>query len=66
CPWGVVNGIEAARLIRHCYDGLIIFLTAYLNKEKIDEAKSISPSDFLNKPYLEHDLLAVVEKAFFR
>ena len=63
---GKLDGIETARQIRQRHDIPIIFLTAYSNLAKIEEAKNISPYGYIKKPYLEQDLLATVEKALYK
>ena len=63
---GKLDGIETARQIRQRHDIPIIFLTAYSNLAKIEEAKNISPYGYIKKPYLEHDLLATVENALYK
>jgi CheY-like chemotaxis protein len=59
---GKLNGIETARQIRQHYDIPILFLTAYSDRTKIEEAKNIPSCAYLDKPYLESNLLAAIEK----
>ncbi len=58
---GSIDGIETARRIRQQYDIPILFLTAYPNIAKIEELKSVSFCGYLNKPYLENELLTAIE-----
>jgi len=58
---GKLNGIETARQIRQHYDIPILFLTARSERTNIEEAKSIPSCAYLDKPYLEKDLLAAIE-----
>jgi CheY-like chemotaxis protein len=59
---GSIDGLETARRIRQHFDIPILFLTAYSNIAKIEELKSIKFCGYLDKPYLEHDLLAAIKK----
>jgi two-component system, response regulator PdtaR len=60
---GSLDGIETARQIRQQYPIPVIFLTAYSNQNRIDEAQRVSPFGYLKKPVLEDELLAAIRKA---
>ncbi len=63
---GKIDGIETSRRIRKDLDIPIIFITAYSNQNRMNEARSISPDGYLLKPFREKDLLAVVGQALAR
>ena len=60
---GTIDGIETARQIRKNRDIPIVFISAYSNQARINEALSISPGGYLLKPFEEKNLLAVVRQA---
>ena len=60
---GSLDGIETAKKIRQRYTLPIIFLTAYSDRSRIEEAKEISSSAYLTKPVSEEDLLAAIGDA---
>jgi CheY-like chemotaxis protein len=60
---GSLDGIETAKKIRQRYTLPIIFLTAYSDRSRIEEAKEISSSAYLTKPVSEEDLLAAIRDA---
>jgi CheY-like chemotaxis protein len=57
---GSLDGIETARKIRHRYDIPIVFLTAYSDRNRIEQAKEVSSFAYLIKPVLEEALLAAI------
>jgi len=60
---GPINGIEASRRINTIHNIPIIFLTAYNDKNTIDEAISTSPKSYLIKPFKRQELYASVTLA---
>ena len=60
---GSLDGIETARQIRQQYPIPVIFLTAYSNQNRIDEAQKVSPFGYLKKPVLEDELLGAISRA---
>ncbi len=58
-----MNGIEAARQIGMNQDTPVIFLTAFAEDDKIEEAKSSRPLGYLLKPVQERDLRVSIEIA---
>jgi CheY-like chemotaxis protein len=60
---GSLDGIETAKKIRQRYTFPIIFLTAYSDRSRIEQAKEISSSSYLTKPVSEEDLLAAIGDA---
>jgi CheY-like chemotaxis protein len=63
---GKIDGIQTTREIRQICDIPVIFLTAYSNEARINEAKKISPYGYILKPCMEHDLVGAIEKALHR
>ncbi len=60
-----LNGIAAAKVIRKEKSARsIVFLTAYSDKEFIDEAKNIGASGYLSKPISEKNLIPTLEIAY--
>jgi len=60
---GPMDGVEAARQIRHRYDIPVIFLSAYSDQSRIDEADAVSPYGFLTKPVMDDQLISTIEDA---
>ena len=60
---GEIDGIETSRRIRKHRPIPIIFISAYSNQNRIEEALAVSPCGYLLKPFEEKDLLAVIRKA---
>jgi len=60
---GLMNGIEAAMIIRARWDIPVIFATAFSDAATLDRAKPARPLGFVVKPYTERDLHLAVELA---
>jgi CheY-like chemotaxis protein len=60
---GPLDGIETAKKIRHQYTIPIVFLTAYSDRGRIEQAKEVSSFAYLIKPVSEDDLLAAIRDA---
>jgi len=60
---GSLDGIETARQIRSRFPIPVIFLSAYSNQNRIDEAHAVSPYGYLTKPVMQDDLLAAIRGA---
>jgi CheY-like chemotaxis protein len=60
---GSLDGIETARKIRQQYTIPIIFLTAYSDKNRREQAKELSAVEYLIKPVIEEDLLTAIRSA---
>ena len=59
-----ISGAEAAREIHHDYpDIIIIFLTAYSDREMIDIAVESNAFAYLLKPYRDKEIIATLELA---
>jgi PAS domain S-box-containing protein len=62
---GDMDGIETAAEIRSRFDIPIVFLTAYLDEERIGRAKLTMPFGYLLKPVQARDLKVTVEMALY-
>jgi len=60
------SGIEAARVIAETCDSAVVILTAFAQREFIDEANSAGVMAYLVKPYQRADLTPAVELALSR
>jgi CheY-like chemotaxis protein len=60
---GKLDGIETARQIREKYPIPVIFLTAYSNQNRIEQAKVVSPHGYLMKPVMEDELFTAIDSA---
>ena len=54
---GNIDGIETARRVRLRYNIPVIFLTAYIDDERMRCAQEISPYGYLIKPVVERKLM---------
>jgi two-component system response regulator YesN len=58
-----LSGLEATRKLRQCCPAAkVVILTAYNEFEFAREAVKLGASDYIVKPYLPHDLLALLER----
>jgi two-component system, cell cycle sensor histidine kinase and response regulator CckA len=60
---GQMDGIEAARQIRHEHATPVIFLTAYSSEDIRQRAAQVRPSGYILKPYEKHELHQVIATA---
>ncbi len=61
-----MDGIEAARILTQEDIAPVIFLTAYSQKELVDQAKEAGVVAYLVKPFRESDLAPAIEIALAR
>ena len=61
-----MTGTDAAEKIRSQSGIPIIFLTAYLNKHFLEQAKLSQPFGYLLKPFNEKELYATIEMALYK
>jgi two-component system, sensor histidine kinase and response regulator len=61
-----MTGADAAEQIRAELKLPIIFLTAYLNKHLLEQAKLSEPYGYLIKPFNEKELYATIEMALYK
>ena len=62
---GVMDGIEAAEVIRNRFGIPVIFSTAYLDEGRIERAKITMPFGYVLKPIQERDLKVTIEMALY-
>jgi len=61
-----MDGLEAAEKIHSNLDIPIVFLTAYANDQTLQSAKGAEPFGYLIKPFIERELKATLEMAFYK
>lgn len=61
---GKMDGIEVAQYLKNNFDIPIIFLTAFAEEERLEQAKTTEPYGYLVKPVQERELYATIEMAF--
>ncbi|CAM3303697.1 MULTISPECIES: response regulator [Brevibacillus] len=59
----ILNGVKASQIIRSFSDSSILLLTAYSQKELIQDARKAGVTAYLVKPISEEDLIPAVEIA---
>jgi two-component system, response regulator PdtaR len=59
----ILNGIKAAKIIRQRSNAAILLLTAYSQRELIEDAKESGVTAYLVKPITEADLIPAIEMA---
>jgi CheY-like chemotaxis protein len=62
---GKMDGIETAELIRRECEIPIVFLTAYMDEERMDRAKLTMPFGYILKPVQERDLKVTIAMALY-
>ncbi len=62
---GEMDGIEAADLIRSRFGIPVIFLTAYADDERLQQAKRTQPYGYVLKPFRGRELKIVIEMALY-
>jgi CheY-like chemotaxis protein len=63
---GEMNGITAASRIVEKAAIPIIFLTSFIQKSVLDQAKNAAPYGYLVKPVTERDLVTTIETALYK
>lgn len=63
---GIMNGIEAAKIITTELDIPVVFVTSYADDDIIEKAKSVRPYGYIIKPFNELEIKASIEVALFR
>ncbi len=61
-----MDGLEAAEKIHSNLDIPIVFLTAFANDQTLQSAKISEPYGYLIKPFIERELKATLEMAFYK
>jgi PAS domain S-box-containing protein len=62
---GILDGISAADTIRLRFDIPTVFLTAYMDDERLERAKLTMPFGYLLKPVQDRDLKVTLEMALY-
>jgi two-component system, response regulator PdtaR len=60
---GEIDGIETARRLRDRHNIRVIFLTAFSDQNRLEEANEVNPYEYLIKPVMQEDLLRAVGKS---
>ena len=60
---GELDGIQAAQAIVDRFDTPIVFLTALVDEETIERAKTIKHHGYLVKPFMAHELEGAIQEA---
>ena len=63
---GKLSGIETAEQIKRCLDVPLIYLTAYAEKETLQNAKVTEPFGYIIKPFEERALQSTIELALHK
>ena len=63
---GDMDGIEAAERIRDLFDIPVVYVTAYLDEERLEKTKVTEPYGYIIKPFGDKDLRPVIEMALQR
>jgi diguanylate cyclase (GGDEF)-like protein len=63
---GTMDGVEAARILRHRMRVPVIFLTAHSDPETVRRAGQVEPLGYVVKPFKAADLASVIEVALHR
>jgi DNA-binding NarL/FixJ family response regulator len=63
---GKMDGIEAAGQIRSLLNIPVVYLTAHSDEKMLKRIKDTEPFGYINKPFDEGELRAVVEIAFYK
>ncbi len=61
-----MDGIEAARMIRTRFNIPVIYLTAYADRETLEQAKITEPFGYITKPFEENGLYTAIELAVYK
>ena len=63
---GSLNGIEAAKRIRHRLDVPIVYLTAFSDAETLEQAQLTEPYGYVLKPVDEKSLHAIIQMSLLK
>ena len=63
---GLMDGIDAAKIILEQFDIPIIFLTAYSDEKMVQRAKQIGAYGYILKPFDERDVLTAIEMGLYK
>ena len=63
---GDINGIEAAKKIKSDFNIPVIYLTAYTDKQILEQAKIAEPFGYIVKPFEDRELYSTIEMALYK
>lgn len=63
---GIVDGIQAAEIVREQYGIPVVYLTAYSDPQTLERAKITEPYGYVLKPFDQRDLQIAVEIALHK
>ena len=63
---GIMDGVQAAGIIRDRYDIPVVFLTSFTGGEVFERAKKQDPFGYILKPFEERELQIVIEMALYK
>lgn len=61
---GPKTGIQIAETVQQSYNPIIIFLSAYSDRDTLQQAKTVQPNAYLMKPYDYNNLELTIDLAF--
>ena len=63
---GEIDGIETTRLIHEQFDIPVIYLSAYVDDQRRKRAMETDPYGFVVKPFMDRELIAVIDLTLHR
>ena len=60
---GEIDGIEAAAEIRNLFNIPVVYLTGYMDEERLKRAKTTEPFSYVIKPFNERELHSTIVRA---
>lgn len=63
---GEMDGIDAASQIQALHDVPVVYLTAYIQDERLERARATTPYGYLTKPVSGYELLATIDTVLYR
>jgi CheY-like chemotaxis protein len=60
---GAMDGIAAAQKIRDQFNIPVVYLTAYMDEERLKRAQATAPFSYVIKPFEERELHSTIERA---
>ncbi len=63
---GEMDGIEAASIIRSRFNIPVVYLTAHSDEKTLERAKITEPFGYILKPFMDKDLHATIDMAFYK
>src|SRR5262249_48287859 len=63
---GEIDGIEAARQIRDCFNIPIVYVTQHADESTLNRTKTTEPYGYIIKPFEELELRTTIEMALYK